>query len=76
MQNIVTRPFFVYGGCLFVGVALRNCSNNCNVTLGHNKFFTLQTIYTNWVRRLAVSQIKKVGKQKFCIQNLLPDFNF
>lgn len=39
-------------------------------------FFTLQTVFTNCERRLAVSQIKKVGKQKFCIENLLPDFNF
>lgn len=47
MQNIVIRPFFVYGGCcLFVGTAARRITN------------------------------KKVGKQKFCIENLLPDFNF
>ena len=44
----------------------------------HFQFSILHLIkaaYTNWVRRLAVSQIKKVGKQKFCIENLLPDFN-
>lgn len=44
--------------------------------LGLICFFTLQTVYTNRERRHAVSQIKKVGKQKFCIENLLPDFNF
>ena len=29
-------------------------TNSYNTTLGHKCFLTLQTIYTNWERRLAV----------------------
>ena len=29
-------------------------TNSNNATLGHKCFLTLQTIYTNWERRLAV----------------------
>ena len=29
-------------------------TNSYNTTLGHKYFLTLQTIYTNWERRLAV----------------------
>ena len=50
-------------------------TNSNNATLGHKCFLTLQTIYTNWERRLAVladnirpyeiaiSNKIKVGKQ-------------
>ena len=31
-----------------------NCANNYNTTLGHNMFLILQTVFSNWVRRLAV----------------------
>ena len=33
---------------------LRDCTNNYNNTLGHDMFFTLQTICTNWERWLTV----------------------
>ena len=31
-------------------------TNSYNTTLGHKCFLTLQTIYTNWERRLAVRE--------------------
>jgi len=46
------------------------------LSLWHNMFFYI----TNYLHELgtAARRItnKKVGKQKFCIENLLPDFNF
>ena len=58
------------------GSPLQNCKNNYNATLGHDMFFYI----TNYLHELgtAARRItnKKVGKQKFCIENLLPDFNF
>ena len=37
------------------GSPLQNCTNNYNATLGHDMFlWALQTICTNWVRRLTV----------------------
>ena len=34
-------PFFCVGAD---NMSTTNCANNCNVTLGHNMFFTLQTV--------------------------------
>lgn len=51
-----------------------NCLHDINFPF--SILHLIKAACTNWERRLAVSQIKKVGKQKFCIENLLPDFNF
>ena len=46
------------------------------LSLWHNMFFYI----TNCLHELGAAACritnKKVGKQKFCIKNLLPDFNF
>lgn len=76
MQSIVSRLFFVYGGCcLYVWVALQNCSNGCNATLWHNMFFYITNCLHEQGTAARRITNKKVGKQKFCIENLLPDFN-
>ena len=31
-----------------------DCINTCNFALGHNMLFIMQSIFTNWERRLAV----------------------
>ena len=91
MQSIVSRPFFVYGGCcLFVGVALlplsatgggrqatpTDCTNHYIFTVGHNMFFYITNCLHEQGKAARRITNKKVGKQKFCIENLLPDFNF
>ena len=32
-----------------------DCINTCNFALGHNMLFIMQSIFTNWERRLAVN---------------------
>ena len=44
-----------------------NCANGCNTTLVHNMFLILQTIYTNWGRRLAVRAPNERLYELFCV---------
>ena len=46
-----------------------NCANNYNTTLGHNMFLILQTVFTNWERRLAVNL--KAHLQLRCLTDCL-----
>ena len=39
-----------------------DCINACNFALGHNMLFIMQSIFTNWERRLAVNfQFAKIS---------------
>ena len=55
-------------------------TNSNNATLGHKCFLTLQTIYTNWERRLAV---RAPNERPYDLQSksksqetMFPDFYF
>ena len=43
---------------------LPDCANGCNITLGHDMFLTLQTIFTNWERWLTV----KLSRPRQCMR--------
>ena len=55
-------PLHYFGNCIsfirFIFIInflpLQNYENNCNAALGHNMPLILQTVCTNWERRLAV----------------------
>ena len=66
---------YLYGKTDFVNT-LRDCANGCNVMFGHNMFFYITNCLHEQGTAARRITNKKVGKQKFCIENLLPDFNF
>ncbi len=46
------------------------------ISLGYNMFFYITNCLHEQGTAARRITNKKVGKQKFCIENLLPDFNF
>ena len=53
-----------------------DCTNHYIFTVGHNMFFYITNCLHEQGKAARRITNKKVGKQKFCIENLLPDFNF
>lgn len=77
VPNGAYRVFFsfVKTVCKMQNIVSEDCTNHYIFTVGHNMFLHYKLSTRIWTAARRITN-KKVGKQKFCIENLLPDFNF